>query len=220
MAKAKTKDQAVMLDKVITLPAPEFVQRLKKLTPFMSTDVTRYCLCGVFMSYSAGKLTLVATNGHILQEQVFSIADSGAPDFSVICPAFAIKSLPKLLSAPKPYANDADDDEDESHARYDIFFTLKVEDKKIRFIFSDWEFVVNAIDGKYPDYHKVIPVNAPRKSYGLDINYAMDAAEALGRVAMDVFAASETAPHLFVNPADDSIRCVVMPMRNVLTCWN
>lgn len=224
MAKAK-KIQNEMLGTQIRLDAHDFIARIKKLAPFMSREATRYYLCGALMRYSAGKLTLVATNGHILQEQVFTVADTGSPDFSVICPYFAIKALPKMIGKMKPVYDEDDEDEEvlEDDFKYETLFTLKVEPgtikgKVIKFIFSDWEFTVTAIDGIYPDYQKVITdsTKATIMAHGLALNYVNDVSNALGNTTMDVFAESNVAPHLFVSPDQAGIKCVVMPRRNVV----
>lgn len=207
-------------DTTITLDARDFADRLQKIAPFMSTEVTRYYLNGIFMRYAAGKLTLVATNGYILQEQVFDIVDSGSPDFEVICPAFAVKTLPRLIGSPSPVADEDDedesDDEDRGDVKYETSVSIKISGKNIRFVFSDWEFCVTAIDGKFPEYDRVIPegsggMNGFNSTYLKAVLAPFDGEGVEFRVNSEAPFGAD--PHLVVSSVSKGVKCVIMPMR-------
>lgn len=215
-------DEALKIFPIIELKGSDFKDRLKKLKPFMSTEETRYYLMGAFLAYKGGELALVATNGHILQEQVFNpgISESGE-DFEVIMPDKAVDMLIHILNITEPsYDEDEYGDEITTGTRpvYENF-TLQVIDgkkKQIKFKFVDFEYTVYAIDGSFPDYKRALPkepVAAPQSI--LDAGYLIHVLEALGsKAGVSIFinkdADIKDAPHLLTNK--DGIKCAIMPM--------
>jgi DNA polymerase III subunit beta len=104
----------------------------------MAQQDIRYYLNGLLMVVEEGQLKLVATDGHRL---AFAAVKLGAdlPRQEVIVPRKTVLELAKLL---------ADDD---SELRVEISAT------QASFAFGTIQLVSKLIDGKFPDYTRVIP---------------------------------------------------------------
>ena len=106
----------------------------------MAQQDIRYYLNGVLLVVDGPVLKAVATDGHRLA--YFSIAlGSTYARREIILPRKTIGELSKLLS-------DTDDD-----------VTLELSDTQVRLTFSDVTITSKVIDGKFPDYGKVIPTH-------------------------------------------------------------
>lgn len=188
----------------LKLNAADFKDRLKKLIPFMSTDETRYYLCGVHLAFTSPKLKLTATNGHILCEMLVDVPETSPEEaeFALIIPAVAVKHLVKII---KGKAED--------------YFLLTVREggKEVVFDFFDFTYVTRTVDFQYPDTARVIPEGKLRMREGLNAGYLLAALNALGNKAVDISVddAEKAAemPHLLTSSESEGIRCVVMPMR-------
>ncbi len=125
--------------------APSDLQRLFEKTSFaMSMEETRYYLNGVYLHTiddTDGKSVLraVATDGHRLAHVQIPqpVGAVGIPP--VIVPRKTVNELLKLL----------DDVEGE--------ISLQISESKINFAFSNIVITSKLIDGKFPDYNRVIP---------------------------------------------------------------
>ena len=111
-----------------------------------SNEETRYYLNGLYLhsaiSNNKNYLRAVATDGHRLaQYQINMPAVSAKDNFGVIIPKKLIFELRKLID--------------------DLKDNIKIDlsDRKIRFSFNETVIVSKLIDGKFPDYEKVIPKN-------------------------------------------------------------
>jgi DNA polymerase-3 subunit beta len=104
----------------------------------MAQQDVRYYLNGVLLIVGENKLKVVATDGHRL---AFNAGDIDG-DFSkqeIIMPRKAVTELSKLLS-------DSDDDVE-----------LEFSQQQIKVTFSGITLITKVIDGKFPDYERVIP---------------------------------------------------------------
>lgn len=110
----------------------------------MAQNDVRYYLNGICLDLRRdNKLAIVATDGHrlALAEEEFELP-SNEP-IQVIIPNKAIKELMQML--------DGGDNE----------LTISIDDNHIKFVISDsLTLTSKLIDGKYPDYQQVVPVNA------------------------------------------------------------
>jgi DNA polymerase III subunit beta len=123
----------------ITLPQKQFRGLLKLAEFAMAQQDIRYYLNGMLLVVDKGSLQAVATDGHRLSYA--SIAVTG--EFGrqeVILPRKTILELGKLLED-----NDTD-------------VTIDLLANQVRFRFSNIELVSKVVDGKFPDYNRVIPV--------------------------------------------------------------
>jgi DNA polymerase III sliding clamp (beta) subunit (PCNA family) len=191
---------------LLRLASADLKDRLKRMVPFMSTEETRHYLNGVLFHYKDDNLTLCATNCHILQEQIFvvepELSENYGGEFEVIVPRNAIDHLVKILPS---------DDEG--------LLTMQVIDggKNVRFDFFSFEYITEAIDGKFPDYKGLIPKGKVKLQTGLNARYLVAALKALNNKAVDICVDNkedaDTSAHLLTSSEVDGTRCVIMPMR-------
>jgi DNA polymerase-3 subunit beta len=106
----------------------------------MAVHDIRYYLNGILFVAEGKTLTLVATDGHRLglaQAQL----ESDIPKQEVILPRKTVLELQRLLR-----------DEDTP-------IELRFAGNQAKFAFSGMEFVTKLVEGKFPDYNRVIPKN-------------------------------------------------------------
>jgi DNA polymerase III subunit beta len=111
----------------------------------MAQQDIRYYLNGLLMVVADGELKLVATDGHRL---AFASREAGAkslPKQEVILPRKTIIELSKLLG-------DTDDP-----------VAVELSASQAKFTFGRVVLVSKLVDGKFPDYTRVIPQNQPKK---------------------------------------------------------
>ena len=106
----------------------------------MAQQDIRYYLNGLLLVLDGSKIKVVATDGHRLSYAEASF-EGKADKREVILPRKAVLELAKQLTS-------ADDT-----ISIDIFAA------QVRFRYGNSELVTKIIDGKFPDYTRVIPVN-------------------------------------------------------------
>ena len=108
----------------------------------------RYYLNGILFVAEGKTLTLVATDGSRL---ALAQAELGTevPKQEVILPRKTVLELTRLLRDGKDHKDGAEE------AQIDIRFA----GNQAKFAFSGLEFVTKLVEGKYPDYNRVIPRN-------------------------------------------------------------
>lgn len=111
----------------------------------ISNEETRYYLNGIYLhaASSAGVpvLRAVATDGHRLARVEVPLPEGAAGMPGVIVPRKTVGELRKLLD----------------EASEDVKISLS--ESKIRFAFNDAEMTSKLIDGTFPDYERVIPMD-------------------------------------------------------------
>ncbi|MCA0940239.1 DNA polymerase III subunit beta [Yangia mangrovi] len=144
----------------------EVLRRLFDKSKFaISTEETRYYLNGVYMHVAESEdgrvLRCVATDGHRLA-RIDAPLPAGAEMMpGVIVPRKTVGELRKLL------------EED------DMDIAVSVSETKVRFATPDITLTSKVIDGTFPDYSRVIPMNNTRR---LEVD-AGEFAKAVDRVA-------------------------------------
>src|SRR6478735_1736983 len=124
--------------KTLTLPQKALKDALRLVQFAMAVQDIRYYLNGVLFSVDKDTLRVVATDGHRLSFASQSIGgDHG--NVEAILPRKTVLELIKLLS---------DGDEPVS---------LAIGANQVRFSLGDIEIVSKIVEGKFPDYQKVIP---------------------------------------------------------------
>jgi DNA polymerase-3 subunit beta len=131
---AEAKDQATQ----ITLPQKDFRKVLGLVQFAMAVQDIRYYLNGVLLSTEGDTLRVVATDGHRLSMASYRLAESVAK-IDAILPRKTVLELIKLL--------------DES----DDPVQMSMHQNQVRFSFTGIEIVSKIVEGKFPDYTKVIP---------------------------------------------------------------
>src|SRR5690606_29399190 len=102
----------------------------------------RYYLNGILFVAEGTQLTLVATDGHRLALAEASL-DTEIPKQEVILPRKTVLELQRLLR---------DDQEGEDGA-----IEIRFAGNQAKFSFGHMEFVTKLVEGKFPDYNRVIP---------------------------------------------------------------
>jgi DNA polymerase III subunit beta len=116
----------------------------------MAVHDIRYYLNGILFVAEGKTLTLVATDGHRLALAQATL-DQEIPKQEVILPRKTVLELQRLLKDEK---DDKDAPEGEA-ARIEMRFA----GNQAKFNFGEMEFVTKLVEGKFPDYHRVIPKN-------------------------------------------------------------
>lgn len=118
------------------LGAASFKKGLQQVVFAASNDETRPVLTGVLLQTNAGKLNMAATDSYRLAEKQLG---TNKENVWLLIPASAMQDLLRVLG-------DSDDDVKVTH-----------DDLQILFQVGDVELVTRLVEGKYPDYHKLIP---------------------------------------------------------------
>ncbi|QVL44759.1 MAG: DNA polymerase III subunit beta [Methylophilaceae bacterium] len=130
----KTNGDAIQ----IQLPQIQLKRLLKQVEFAMAQQDIRYYLNGLLLEVNENKLNLVGTDGHRLSftsatlNKTYEKAD-------VILPRKTVIELIKLLE---------DNDEE---------VMIEIATGQVNFAFGDMRLISKVIDGKFPDYHRVIP---------------------------------------------------------------
>jgi DNA polymerase III subunit beta len=120
-------------------------QLLHQVQYAMAQQDMRYYLNGLLLVIDPAEIKLVATDGHRLsyasarRTDLGLEADSGAQE--IIVPRKTVLELVKLL---------ADSDEE---------VTVQIGKNQITFAFGNIHLISKVVDGKFPDYTRVIPIN-------------------------------------------------------------
>jgi DNA polymerase-3 subunit beta len=145
----------------ITLPQRDFRGLLKLAEFAMAQQDIRYYLNGMLLVIDKGTLQAVATDGHRLSYASIAVPGNYSRQ-EVILPRKTVLELGKLL-------------ED-----VDAELTIDVLTNQVRFRFSNIELVSKVVDGKFPDYNRVIPSGHAKQ---LDLSRA-ELLQALQRAAI------------------------------------
>jgi DNA polymerase-3 subunit beta len=116
----------------------------------MAVHDIRYYLNGILFVAEGKTLTLVATDGHRLALAQAQL-DHEMPKQEVILPRKTVLELMRLLRDTKA--------EGEEQAPIEMRFAPN----QAKFSFSGLEFVTKLVEGKFPDYNRVIPKNHKNK---------------------------------------------------------
>src|SRR5215470_10662306 len=129
---------------VLALPQKDLRGLLKSVEFAMAQQDIRYYLNGMLLVIDRGTLQAVATDGHRLSWASLAIEGSYARQ-EVILPRKTVLELGKLLQ-------DVDD-----------AVTLNVLANQVRFTFANIELVSKVVDGKFPDYNRVVPTGHAKR---------------------------------------------------------
>ena len=129
----------------ITLPQ-KTLKRLLQLVQFaMASQDIRYYLNGMLLVLDGKTLRVVATDGHRLSYAETTLDTASAATREVIIPRKTVQELVKLLG----------DIEDP--------VSLQIGANQITIRLPQTQLVSKVVDGKFPDYQRVIPQNQPRQ---------------------------------------------------------
>jgi len=162
------------------------LRELLRLTQYaMAQQDIRYYLNGLLVDFSNSTLRVVATDGHRLAYCDHELpAVSGQA--STILPRKMVQELSRLLADP------------------DQLVSLRIGSQQVRASFGDIEIASKVIDGKFPDYNRVIPQNQP-KHFDIDRHVLLDALRRAEILSNDKFC---------------SVRLVLEPGTLKVSCTN
>lgn len=128
--------------RTFTVTQKQFRQLLAQTQYAMAAQDVRYYLNGLLLLVDGGELRAVATDGHRLAYASMALEGEGVaalPRQEMILPRKTVIELNRLL---------ADSDEP---------LELALTPNQVRFTFGNVVLVSKLIDGKFPDYERVIP---------------------------------------------------------------
>jgi DNA polymerase-3 subunit beta len=127
---------AIGENKTWTVPAKGFKKALQQVIIAASSDEARPTLTGVYLHTNDGFLYVVATDSYRLAEKkLMKTTDT----VDLLVPATAMHDLLRIIG-----------DNDEN-------VEIMSDDQQVLFRVGDVELVARLIEGKYPDYRKLIP---------------------------------------------------------------
>ena len=137
-----------------SVPQKTLKDLLGQVSFSMAVHDIRYYLNGILFETDGKRLSLVATDGHRLAFTSATL-DVEVPRQQVILPRKTVIELERLLS-------DAAAPEGEQAPMIDMQFAAN----QAKFSFGGMEFVTKLVEGKFPDYNRVIP-QSPKNSVTL-----------------------------------------------------
>jgi DNA polymerase III subunit beta len=133
-------NEAVDFGPTFSVPQKTLRHLINQVHFAMAVHDIRYYLNGILFVAEGKTLTLVATDGHRLA-LAQSTVDVETPKQEVILPRKTVLELQRLLA-----------DEDTP-------IEMRFAGNQAKFSFSGMEFVTKLVEGKFPDYNRVIPKN-------------------------------------------------------------
>ncbi len=132
--------EAANFGPVFSVPQKTLKELLGQVSFSMAVHDIRYYLNGILFVAEGKQLSLVATDGHRL---AFSSAtlDVEVPKQEVILPRKTVLEMQRLLS--------------DTEGAIEMQFASN----QAKFSFGGMEFVTKLVEGKFPDYNRVIPKN-------------------------------------------------------------
>jgi len=127
-----------------SVPQQVIKQAIEKTSFAMAQQDVRYYLNGLLLEVSAGYLSAVATDGHRLALCKKEADIQPVDVIQIIVPRKGVMELVKLV-------------EDEGSVE------VQLGTNHIKIRFDDYVFTSKLIDGKFPDYQRVIPRNSDKK---------------------------------------------------------
>jgi len=127
---------AITTGKTWKVPASMLKKSLQQVIIAASGDEARPVLTGVYMHTIEGKLFMAATDSYRLAEKELSTTKD---EVNLLVPVSAMQDLLRIVS-------DAEDD-----------VKVTSDDQQVLFQVGDVELVARLIEGKYPDYRRLIP---------------------------------------------------------------
>ncbi|MFZ9297514.1 MAG: DNA polymerase III subunit beta [Hylemonella sp.] len=132
--------EAANFGPAFSVPQKTLKALLHQVSFAMALHDIRYYLNGILFVAEGKQLSLVATDGHRLAFTTATL-DVEVPKQEVILPRKTVLEMQRLLS-------DADG-----------AIEMRFANNQAKFVFDGMEFVTKLVEGKFPDYNRVIPKN-------------------------------------------------------------
>jgi len=131
----------------ITLPVKDIILAIQQVAFSASLNSSRPVLSGVLMTLKDGVLRLVATDSYRLAEKKIKLPKEYKDEIECIIPVKTIQELGKLLL--KTTSKE---------------INVNVSKNQILFKLGDIEFTSRLIEGRFPDYERIIPKESKSKA--------------------------------------------------------
>lgn len=129
---------AISNGKAWTVSGPQFKKSLQQVVMAASSDEARPVLTGVLLHVVGGKVYMAATDSYRLAEKQLEVNGEA---IEMLVPVSAMQDLLRLVG-------DFDGD-----------VSITSDEQQVLFQVGDVELVARLIEGKYPDYRKLIPAS-------------------------------------------------------------
>lgn len=126
----------------LTMDQFQYIQLIKRVQFAMANNDIRYFLNGMLWEIESNTFKVVATDGHRMAVSECLIEDTQLDRLQVIAPRKAITELQKVLS---PQEGDT--------------LQIDIASNHFKITFGDYQFTSKLVDGRYPDYERVLPKN-------------------------------------------------------------
>lgn len=128
----------------------EFKKALSQVIFAVSTSESRLEISGVLFAFVNGALTMAATDSFRLAEKKIKANLKSDEERKIIIPAKTLQELLRIISgAAEPENTDKENN----------MIKFFIADNQILFTYCQTELVSRLIEGQYPDYEQIIPVN-------------------------------------------------------------
>jgi len=150
-------------EQTLEVPVKDLKRLLEKTHFSMAQQDVRYYLNGMLLETSAKMLRSVATDGHRLALCEIDLPSGGKPGQQVIVPRKGVLELQRILSSD------------------DAIAEVSVGSNHFRAVIGEVRLTSKLIDGRFPEYGRVIPSNPPRivKAVRDDLRQALQRAAIL-----------------------------------------
>lgn len=132
----------------ISVPRGEVANLIAKTGFSMAQQDVRYFLNGLLLELGDGLLRAVATDGHRLATATTGVAASPPAKLQAIVPRKAVQEIARLLT-------EGDDE-----------ISIRMGASSLQVATSSFRLSTKLIDGRFPDYEKVIPPRGSREIIG------------------------------------------------------
>jgi DNA polymerase-3 subunit beta len=149
----KSADEYPSLDSTddapeIFVPRTEVAGLIARTGFSMAQQDVRYFLNGLLLELGDGLLRAVATDGHRLATATTGVAASPSTKLQAIVPRKAVQEIARLLT-------EGDDE-----------VSIRIGSSSLQLATSSFRLSTKLIDGRFPDYEKVIPPRGSREIIG------------------------------------------------------
>jgi DNA polymerase-3 subunit beta len=131
-------------DQTLKLSQKDFKRLLEKTHFSMAQQDVRYYLNGLLLETSAKTLRTVATDGHRLAMAEIALPEGAKTGQQVIVPRKGVLELQRILGSD------------------DQIMEIAIGSNHVRVQIGTIRFTSKLIDGRFPEYGRVIPANPPR----------------------------------------------------------
>ncbi len=130
------------VEQYMSVDRDNFLEALRRVAVASSHDPARYQLTGVLFEVEEDRLTLTATDGKRLTNDILRVGNESGATVSGIVPNRAVDVIMKVLGQGDPQ------------------FKFTIAEADIHLSFGRGEFSAKMIQGKYPDYRWVLSAKA------------------------------------------------------------